>query len=808
MYSWFLERDKLIKIVRFNIVVTIDATSPERIRSSLAELGERGGLEATDKAGLHILDQFDESFLLIIDNADDPQFQPWDLIPRNDSGCVIITTRNRILRGIANVGSLELQGLEKKESLQLLLTCSEIPEPWDEVTENLGAEICEVLGHLALALVVAGRSIQEMFHGSQKLQTYLEFYKSKCKTYRPSNYGVDGTEMIFRDEKEKGIAYPAFEISLEHLRRQESQSCRDAIEILNIFAFYHRQNISIDIFTKAAQNRASSSNTATSIRTRMLQSIMSRFHPPPIEPNFLKTVSSEKEVHRAPAGISKLVSLSLVNIDTATSEFSLHPLVYAWAGDRLSHGERKVWARIAFNVLAETITLPTQAIASSHGQVDETHKHDYFHRSLLPHLDTCLPLCSIDIPNFDDLLTRVQLYLSPLLLPTSVHILRAQVSSMARIGFVYDECGRFKESLQYLQKVEKLLHMSLGPDNPRTMTVMLGLAKIHWGLGQLDEAIRLQDVVVSARARILGPNHEDTLVAMDELGRSYWLNGQYREALDQAEKTKTRMNLALGPEDRRTLVAMDRYGVVLQSWHRFHDSARIHLGVLKIREIKLGPEDFETLESKNNLAMALMDLKRFNEAEALILEVYDGRTTQLGKEHPWTLWALCYHAKILVKTEQLDKAERLLLEGIEAANRSLPEDHLGILMGKGELSRVYSRQSRLGEAFTLLSHTVEQLEKTRGTEHPDSFYGKWKLSILHQRRGELDEAIETCQIALQRAQRRPTDVHPLVGMIQADLGRFRKERDPQAQQDRAEQALNSKPNSLNRRFQLRAQLTW
>lgn len=790
------------------MVVTIDATSPERIKSSLAELGERVGLEATDKAGLHILDQFDEPFLLIIDNADDPQFKPWDLIPRNDSGSVIITTRNRILRGVANVGSLELQGLEKKESLQLLLTCSEIPEPWDEVTENHGAEICEMLGHLALALVVAGRSIQEMFHGSQKLQTYLGFYKSKRNTYRPSNYGVDGTEMIFRDQKEKGIAYPAFEISLEHLRREESQSCRDAIEILNIFAFYHRQNISIDLFTKAVRNRSSSSNSATSIRTRMLQSIMSRLHPPPVVPSFLKSVSPEKEVHRAREGISKLVSLSLVNIDTTTSEFSLHPLVYAWAGDRLSHGERKVWARIALNVLAETITLPTQAIAPGQGQVDETHKHDDFHRSLLPHLDTCLPLCSIDIPNFDDMLPRIQLYLSPFLLPTFVHILREQVSSMARIGYVYGECGRFKESLQYLQRVEKLLHISLGPDNPRTMTVMLGLAKIHWGLGQLEEAIRLQNIVVSARERTLGPNHEDTLVAMDELGRSYWLNGQYRDALDQAEKTKTRMDLTLGPEDRRTLVAMDRYGVALQSWHRFHDSARIHMGVLKIREIKLGPKDLETLESKNNLAMTLMDLKRFDEAEALMLEVYDGRTTQLGKEHPWTLWALCYHAKILVKTEQLDKAERLLLEGIEAANRSLPEDHLGILMGKGELSRVYSRQSRLGEAFDLLSHTVERLEKTRGTEHPDSFYAKWKLSILHQRRGELDEAIETCQIALQRAQRRLTDVHPLVGMIQADLARLRKDRHPQGRQSQAESALASKPNDPKPGLEFRARLTW
>ncbi|KAK5050944.1 hypothetical protein LTR84_003503 [Exophiala bonariae] len=803
--SWFAKHYKH----RFDAVVTIDATSTERIKSSLAELGEKGGLEATEKSGEHVLQQFCKPVLLIIDNADDSRFNVLEHIRMNNHASVIITTRHPSLCRDANVGFLKLQGLGEDESLRLLLTCSKIAEPWNLATETVGRAICELLGHLALALVVAGRSIQKAFHGPERLQKYLDFYNSKREAYHSSHHEQDGIEGDYRDQTGKGFAYPAFEVSLARLQKNQSQSCQDAIEILNIIAFYHRQNIMLDIFTEAARNKSSSFiGAAASLHMRLKHWVAERFCPPRVMPAFWNSASPGKDTHRARDGMSELISLSLVNVDDTTSEYSLHPLVYDWARDRLSEGERKLWARIALNILVEAIRLTSQSDTNRQECVKEAHKQSEFHRSILSHLDICFPLCSIEISNYDELLSRARLYVSPYLFPTFLHIVGEQASIMAKAGFVYGEGGRFKDSLLCLQKVERLLCRWLGTGNSRTMAVMLGLARIHWGLGQLDEAIRLQKIVVNARERNYGSDNEETLEATDELGRSYWLNGQYTEALDYAERTKTRMNITLGEDDARTLVAMDRYGVALQSWHRFEESARIHAYVLDMRQKKLEPEHLETLESKNNLAMALMDLKRFDEAENLMHEVYNQRTTKLGKEHPWTLWALCYLAKIMVKNGQLEQAEHLLLGGIDAANRSLPEDHLGILMGKGELARVYSRQGRLDEAFSLLSHTVKRLEETRGREHPDSFYAKWKLAILHQRRGEVDQAIEECQTAVQRARMRLTDAHPLVGIMQADLHQFCQTQQPQQQQEHTDPVPLSKIKGVKRRFEFRARLTW
>jgi len=221
--SQALEEMELIKNLSFDAIATIDATSVEHVKASLAKLGEEADLGATKKAGLHVLKQLCKPFLLIIDNADDPDLRISDLIPKNKHCFVIITTRNLSSCQIPTARSLKLQGIKPDESRQLLLACAGMSESTDDATVTLGNELCELMGHLALALVVAGRYIHNDFYHTQP-HDYLEAYKLKRGAYRS-------------DIIEKGIAYPTFKISFAYLRKQHSQSCRDAIEILNIISF-------------------------------------------------------------------------------------------------------------------------------------------------------------------------------------------------------------------------------------------------------------------------------------------------------------------------------------------------------------------------------------------------------------------------------------------------------------------------------------------------------------------------------------------------------------------------------------------
>src|SRR4051794_14018462 len=95
--------------------------SVETAKESFADIGKKGGLEATEAAGKHWLSQLDKPWLLIIDNVDNTEMKLKDLFPEGGKGNVLITTRNPDFAPHGNTGSAELEGLKQTEALSLLL---------------------------------------------------------------------------------------------------------------------------------------------------------------------------------------------------------------------------------------------------------------------------------------------------------------------------------------------------------------------------------------------------------------------------------------------------------------------------------------------------------------------------------------------------------------------------------------------------------------------------------------------------------------------------------------------------------------
>lgn len=718
----------------------------ETAKHSFEEIGKIGGLERTQSAGKHWLSHIEEPWLLIINNADDPSIDLQNFFPEGERGCILVTTRNPEFRIHQTVGSVEFKGLKKGEALLLLLKAADIRSPWNASTEERGNQIANTLGYLALALINAGSLILQRICD---LTNYLDFYNQ----YRRE---LGAKRRSLRASDQNLYLLPStWGLSLECLEKKNTHASRDATQLLSIVAFFHFERIPIAIFTRAINNRAKDLEDPAnmSLSARFLSIFRNRLQQPPLLPDFLRQEKlDEFDVRSA---LRELYSFSLIYYD-GTDSFSLHPVVHAWARDRLSLGGQSLWMHIARNTLAESILLPP----GDSGEV-----HEKFRRDILPHLDVCLATCPIQIYDFKTYFGGIKFPFALLLHYILLVNFREQVLMAAKFGYVYLERGRFNQAAEHLVMAKEALIQSRGCEDGVSMRAMLALANAYWGLGRLNEAIALQKTVVDARKKVLGPEHRETLSAMDELGRSYWLNGQYHEALEIQTLTTERMKAALGKDSADTLAAMDNLGVTLGSWQRYQESMELHRQVLRFREKALGPSHVDTLTTTNNLAMALFDLKRPNEAKKLMLKVHEERKLKLGKEHPWTLWALCNLAKIESSMGFLAEAEEMLLGGIPAAKRSLGDDHLGVLMGCCELARVFARQKRYAEAEVLANETLERLEQSRGLEHPDTVQTLWKIAELYELQNKIEKALETCTVAMQRIDMRLTKQHPLGATI-------------------------------------------
>lgn len=144
-------------------VFWIDASSDGNAESGFAYLGEQAGKGAAFAAGIHWLSNCSRPWLLVLDNADDPDLDVSKYIPAGWRGHILITSRYPENVNYATIGNFYFRGLDPEEGIALLLKSAHVPTtPEDPNTQSrkLAQGIASELGYLALALTHAGTAIR------------------------------------------------------------------------------------------------------------------------------------------------------------------------------------------------------------------------------------------------------------------------------------------------------------------------------------------------------------------------------------------------------------------------------------------------------------------------------------------------------------------------------------------------------------------------------------------------------------------------------------------------------------------------
>jgi hypothetical protein len=140
------------------------------MESSFQDIARESGTGNTTQDALRWFSQQRKEWLLLFDNADDPNVNLRKLFPPCNHGNVIITTRNEACRFHAPHSNHHVSGMDPDEAVNLLLTSSMV-EPSQENC-SLAYTIVKELGYLALAIAQVGAYISH----SCSLTEYLSIY--------------------------------------------------------------------------------------------------------------------------------------------------------------------------------------------------------------------------------------------------------------------------------------------------------------------------------------------------------------------------------------------------------------------------------------------------------------------------------------------------------------------------------------------------------------------------------------------------------------------------------------------------------
>ncbi|KAF8598758.1 hypothetical protein BDV93DRAFT_450572, partial [Ceratobasidium sp. AG-I] len=572
-------------------VFYIDATSRETMSAGLTSLAKSAKAGNTPSEALEWLASQKERWLLVLNNADDTDLNLHQFFPECAHGDILITTRNQEM--IAHTEGPEsycrVGAMRPRDALKLLLRISGADDK-DETTEM--ATALDV-GFFALAIVQSGAYMRATQCGMAEY--FNIFRKARDRLLRELSLKQTGDYQL--------SVYASWEINYHRLTSRAAQ-------LLHMMSFMHHEGISETFFEVASAEIVvyepciplSKSQAATkAVVSDFLASLRSSANE--WDPLALKDL------------ISNLRAFSLLDFDTHSSTYSMHPLVQEWSRTMVpkTASVRECTAWIL------SLCVNWQWDSESYA----------LRRQILPHL---LTLDSDPTPLAPELADNLHL--------------------------VYYEGGYAKEEATLAAIALQGSREVLGNEHPTTLACMHDLAWALLQKGSLEEAATLLMEGIDARKRVLGHEHPDTLASMHVLATTCRDQGQWAESeklflevIEVAKRVK-------GEEHGDTVNSMGALALTYWRQGRLAEANELQVQVLEMRKAGQGADHPATLMAMHHLASIYEAQGELQEAESLMEQTVILRKQVLEDSHAHTQLSI----RELEKIRQRIQSERLLTD--------------------------------------------------------------------------------------------------------------------------------------------------
>ena len=679
----------------FQLIMFIDASSESTIKkglvSSIRTLG-RGYKPETVEDCLDILANSEGlpvgGWLIIYDNADDPDLDLRSFIPACDNGAILITTRNTTLQHMAPEGYLELDVMSPEEAiaalLQAALPSGVKPTPRDRQAVTA---IAEQMGYLPIAIIQAGCYIRQ----HQCLYEYEDRLKANRKTTleRPAKNQ--------RDTLKYGHSvYAALDITRKALSSSASH-------VLNLLSSVHFTNFPRPLISVAAK---------TKFRLE-IQRLLDR------PPSFESTIQLLEEIF-CPGGswdeevlanaLEELQQYSLVSVVPSISVVTLrlHPLIHGWAQDNLSSEDKEAYRAAAVRLIAcgadrENVDLCKYLIphiASFSSAWDTLHANDRI--AFLQILDE-----DDDIGDEKLLLSRSQSLYAEVRGALGDNDIRTTRAALFLAG-IYGCCGHDTVTMEKMEaEVVKIREALVGREHLETVEAMMHLSSTIVDQGRYNESEELVNEALKVRTQQLGECHRDTAYSMEAMAIIYILQGRYKAAQALLETVVATWTTLLGRAHPFTVSTIVDLADCLDTQGLVKDAEALRQEALTLQHTHFGNQHVVTLATMLWAGQSYCSQRRFEEARKLSEQALAGLKEVLGPRNPLTLEATEVLAQVYEADGRLSDSEALLRELLELRKAEDGVRKFNTLRTLSSLGEVVRDQGRLTEAEVLWKEEME-----------------------------------------------------------------------------------------------------
>ena len=761
------------------------------------------------------------SWLLIIDNADNENLDLARFLPAGRNGSILITTRLTECAKHQTVGKADnFERLSQETAIELLLKACSIETGLRSAYEEDARAVAELLGCHALAVIQAGAAISQnlCILGEykdiflSKRQTLLECYPKQAQS-------------------EYGGVYATFEVSATYLEARNDQIAKDALQLLNFYAFMHFSDFPEAAFEEAWNNsmdedvvssclspdggesNGGESNGGESNHGESNDGESNDGEPDGVESDGEEPDGEEDIEYLSPWHVSHLptfmrqndhdtnlnniclrqarsllASLSPIILDSARGMTRMHPVSHFWSKDRLQRPEESTKAGLnGLSVLSLSIRYSYTMNVSPLVSQLQSHIESIAFNMLKWDLDKD----EFPIQQSVYRLSWVMFHLSCesalfellRLLPIQADESWIKSGNGQNIqdlhGRSMRDFGDASKAAILLKGVYEAREQVLGAEDPKCLDSQHTLAQAYLKIEDTAKAIKLFEGILRIRNKTLSPNSWSRLASQHELARAYLDIGETGKAISLLESVSEIKKRTLSLENHSRLTTQQVLGSAYLTIQDTSKAIAFLEPVVQVRTRTLRPGHKDLLNSQHTLAKAYLDVQETAKAIAMLEPVVEIQTKTLRPEHPSRLRSQHTLACAYLDVKETAKAIALLEIVVKILNKTLRPEHSDLLASQHTLAFAYLGIRETGKAIALLEPVVETRAKTLRVDHPDRVGSIYVLAQCHYKAKDYERALELAKSIENVAQNRPGEKladynAKLIGLILKKMDRRRR----------------------------------
>ncbi|KAJ7211648.1 hypothetical protein GGX14DRAFT_542759 [Mycena pura] len=715
---------------QFSSTCLIDTSTKETIDTAFKDVAVKQKIGDTAKDAIQWFTAQKDEWLIVFDNADEPNIDLNKFFPPCKHGNIIITTRNPGLCVYAGANT-HVNNMEEADAAILLLKTAAL----DDISRNRETATTIVkktkeLEYLPLAIIQAGAFIAR----SRNLEGFLTIYatnKSRLLNEKPAQ----------SHDSYEWTVYTTWQMSFNRLSPL-------AARFLQLCSLLHHKGISEEFFINASKYRCTSAIPTYEDLGDSL-AFLSEFVLPGETWNGLRFQEITAEI----------MAYSLMEFDPDQAMFSMHPLVHGWCQSIII--EQEACRSSIIGILGMCI-----------GCIPE-HDTELQSMRLVLQVDALLHRGTEMFPDFEDQYARIYYSAGHYTKAEKLWALALQkhrevlgddhqdiLRIMTRLAGAYKNLAQYEKAKTLLFHVLDKQRQILGNDHRDTLDSIRILVLNYNRLGQYENALELGLMALEKRKEIMGKDHPDTVSAMDILGMLYGNMGRFEEGMKLLILVLEKRRQSLGDNHPKTLLVMNNLSVLYLRLGKFEEAKYLLMSLVEKRVHILGQDHPDSLISVGNLAATYRSLGKFAKAQELYMSVFQKNCQVLGLDHPQTLRFMSNMAMTYNYLGQYGDALKLYISVVEKRRQILGDVHVDTVTSIHYLGDTYNYLGQFEEALKLNLLALEKRQDILGEAHPDTLKSMASLAITYGALGNFVEAKRLQVYVLEKRRKTFGEDHP------------------------------------------------